>query len=866
MQHKTKEQEEFELYSFLTGSKHNYIHSKLFSSLQNNEIALKLQILKTGTNVDIYYKVLSFESLIECIQTKKLPFHLLSCSEILYYTKPHSKFFIVMKNWDIHILNPKKCMFLLQVTFYNFWTHHLLLKHYKLNPKEHFVFVEKQFPNIHTYFHFIIDKYCFSLKLLKTIFREYQNYIDNLHSIIDCNQEEFFYFQSIVKDENLGYVDCSVYKKNAKLQILHSFQIANDPFINMMLTKKLFDPYSALLIHSNATISVKMKQSLITFIEDCQFIPFQSSLRIQEETNLLFSPFSLMDKENQNHNPAIIKLLNLFLDQFLQHLDVNIKKKNNDHKDRNIKTLIISNYIIHQEYIEAPCTFNLKENLKKNLNNNHYCIFSFNQNQCQSSASSSSSSSSSSSILESKHNSLGYLKLLVSFWAITLQCYHQTCSNKKNKLWYPLSYKNFSALIRFPEIFSKMFDNELNYKYFIKTNQNVFSPFSSFPSISLSSFFDLDSSRNLLLPPNWEIEEYNEPVVKDYFQTGYKWHLEQSGMCTQKTIKWLELIKRWEDKSFSYCIIGPRISFVINTYNRIKQFFKNKNQNSTTTTTTTTSRTTMNNNFDFYLYHTKEFHEKVLFSENKRYPPQRNGLGFGSDQTNSPKHRPLNIVITYESLWQISNNSFDVIIIDEVTTLLTCVSSATNKTKLPANAACFHKLLTESKHILLLDADLNAKCLDLVFSFQNHFTEKVLFRINKYRNPQLKKTILFYSDRPKSLHFSQNVLPKKETKETKETTKATKTYLDLKTNKKKQKNIGKQQFIASIKYRILQGQRIVIITGSIKFFEEEIQPELIQKEIYYKWYKQGNGNDIDLDDINHSWNETQIIIKKKKKK
>ena len=61
-----------------------------------------------------------------------------------------------------------------------------------------------------------------------------------------------------------------------------------------------------------------------------------------------------------------------------------------------------------------------------------------------------------------------------------------------------------------------------------------------------------------------------------------------------------------------------------------------------------------------------------------------------------------------------------------------------------------------------------------------------------------------------------------------------------------------------------QGKRVVLVTGSVNFFENEIKPWLEQEKIYYKWYKQANGNDQDLLNINVSWSQHQNQKRKRK--
>lgn len=283
------------------------------------------------------------------------------------------------------------------------------------------------------------------------------------------------------------------------------------------------------------------------------------------------------------------------------------------------------------------------------------------------------------------------LTLSLSLWAISLGCSNMEC-NRKNSFWYPLTQKKFS------DLFCPLLSTELDWENFLK-------------KATLQ-----DPARFL----NWQIEEYNEPVVREYFPLFSKWHIESSAMCTQKTIQWLHLIKNWSRKNFSYCIIGPRISFVTNTHSRLETYLKEEKIP-----------------LSFYLYHTSAFYTFL-------------------DTSNSASKAP-NVLITYESLWKISHFQFDVIIIDEITTVLTCITSPTNKHYLQLNSATFHKFLMNAKHVLLLDADLNTKCLDLVSTFQNPLTEKVLFRINKYKNPNLKKTVLFYTDRPKKFSFKNNL-------------------------------------------------------------------------------------------------------------
>lgn len=654
--------------TFLTGSKHNFVRSKIFNNLKNNELALRLEVARTGTNLDVYYKVLSFETFFDLIKNNRVPLRSLSCKEMVFHTKPHIKFFMVVKNWNTQLLSLKGCKDLLRTTFLNFWVCHSFLKHYKVNATQNFILMERSFPEEHvSYLRLIVDKYCFPQKYIFKIVQEYQNFITHLLPIQNYSETEFFYFQSIIKDQQLGILDCTVYQKNTALLLLQSLEVLRDPFLTITLRKKVLDPSSALTIRSDTeNFFMKLQQSLVTFVDYCQVLPYEATqespicLSECEETKQTFSSSSLQG--------YLTNLLVPFLHP--------IRKILKTHRDVKVKVLT---YVIRQEYIDCICQ-----------------IFDGLPCCCDSSPSTMKKSS---------------ISLLLSIWAISIQSTHQC---HPFRFWYPLTCKTFMELLQYPEVHSFMVDDELSCENFFKKYK-----------------MKENSTKN-----NWILEEYHSPIVKDYFETPYKWHLEQSGMCTQKTIKWLELIKKWESKNFSYCIIGPRISFVTNTYHRLQTFLKDNNCI-----------------LPFHIYQTKKFRKEVLLGR-ERSPPS----SYMSPLTaGSTRQRPINVIITYESLWQIAHYSFDVVIIDEITTVLSCVTSATNHDKLQINAATFHSFLTNSKHALLLDADLNAKCLDMVCIFQNPWTEKVLFRKNTYRNPEIQKTILFYTDRPKILEKQHNV-------------------------------------------------------------------------------------------------------------
>lgn len=361
-----------------------------------------------------------------------------------------------------------------------------------------------------------------------------------------------------------------------------------------------------------------------------------------------------------------------------------------------------------------------------------------------------------------------HLKVQLHAWAVSLQCWSIHC--KQQQWWYHLP----------SELFTNLFHQRNNP---ILTDD-----------LHIDRFFQTYG-----IPPSWEIIRYESAIVHDYFQDSYKWHMEQSAMCTQKTMQAIRLVERWKPLRYSYLIVCPRISFCQNVHARLNAHFGSSSE------------------MYFYLYNSMSYRCEVL----KALPQSRR-----------------NVVIQYESLWQVAHLKFDVVIIDEITTVLSCVTSPTNKDRLQKNAKTFKDFLNQAKHVLLMDADLNAKCLHLVKDFQDPSRDRVVFRQNNFRNAQLCKSVLLFTDRPKRYQWDQNIFA-----------------CLFPSPPPSLPRVGKLRFLTSLKNRLLEKQRLVVITGSIKFFEMEIEPWLQANQIHYKWYKQNNGNEQDLIDINSSWSK-----------
>jgi hypothetical protein len=334
--------------------------------------------------------------------------------------------------------------------------------------------------------------------------------------------------------------------------------------------------------------------------------------------------------------------------------------------------------------------------------------------------------------------------------------------------------------------------------------------------LSLNSFF----LRQPHIPKEWRIESYNEAVTQPYFSLSdfqYKWHLEQGAMCTRKTSQFINYIA--EHPQTTYLLIGCRISFCQDIHHRMKKQVPS---------------------VPFVLYHSADF-QKLR---------------------QKPHAQHTNVIIQYESLWQIARFSYHTIIIDEITTVLSCLISPTNKYKLKENAETLLQKLSAAQRIILLDADLNAKTLVFIQEIEKQSKSPLLLRINCYRPPAMQKHFFLFVDFPKKFSFDSFLNVQNPLSTPKDGPSILASLEEKLTPAKEVKPCAKYHFIQILKKKILEKKRIVIVTGSIHFFETEIEPWLQTQHIGYKWYKQDSGNQYDLQDIHQCWH-SEVTVKQK---
>ena len=730
---------------FLKNTKQTFIKSEIFKILQEEEIALKLEIpieylpkkQSTATTTtttqtqtqqqtqqqkkqtQIFFKKITFHQLWEQYSTFQIPFQSISISELIPQSKSFSKFRIVIQNISLHILSIEEIQFFFIKWFVLFWENHPLCKHYPLPLywQKYFMiyFVDKQKYTIR----FMIHGYLFPNSHLKTLFEQFCSFLKN-QKISNHSSEKDFFSLFFSSDQN-GWIDNKVYEKNATFPICGTHLIQDSSKLGstsyMYLRKD----------EKKTCLSFDDFQMLfLTCTKNCKLIPFYD--KTIDKGIIVDDPLFQTNWEN---------LFALFQKE--------IKFAYPD-----------SSFLSFQE----------KSFIYWNASSSSFLtIFSNNQLSCPFV----------NKEIKSKYGSC-CCQYEINLWLISLKCMDSQCSCNNQHFFIPLTHQWFKKL--FYE--SEYLQDDLHLDTFLKKSK-------PFP-----------------LPSHWRIEYYEEEKARSYFEekstpSSCKWIVEQSAMCTQKTTQWIAMVKKelQYHPNLSILIIGPRISFVTHVHSRLAA-----------------------SQIHFLIYNSTEYNNEI---RKKQIPKEA-----------------IQLVIQYESLWQIEHLKFDLVIVDEINTVLSCTTSPTNKDHLVRNAIIFQYFLQAAKRVLLVDADLNSKCLTFVAHLgkkeekeKEKEKKNVLVRINSYRKPELHKSFILYNDYPKSFRH-----PEKD---------------------ESQNYNGRKQFIASFKDRILKGQRIVFISGSIDFFERDIESWLQQNKIGYKWYKQNSGNEIDLTDIHFYWNKQTVL-------
>jgi hypothetical protein len=373
------------------------------------------------------------------------------------------------------------------------------------------------------------------------------------------------------------------------------------------------------------------------------------------------------------------------------------------------------------------------------------------------------------------------LRLSISFHYIHLKCWSKHCRDEFR--WTPLLSQDFSVLF----------------------NQQQAPHPALFDQLSLPRDGDLQVYTNPTVAPYTGLTiETSNPSPSGAGASGsvhvkYLAHL--SAMCTEKTKSIIRLLKLWSSK-LKVLIIGPRISFCENLQARINQ--------------------------------------ELLIAHNDMdggiEPFEIYNSGWSEDQFS-------NLIIQYESIHKVATMPYSIVIIDEITTVLSCVTSDTNKGKLRDNAVAFRSLLTNATQVLMLDADLNAKALSLIDHLKQPL-DKRLVRVNTFRPANMVKTFRLFQDLPK-IYRGRELNP---------------------SERKEGRRIesSKNFFVSQLKQQLKARKRIILITGSIPFFDGKKKPGseeidggfkfwLQYRRIPYKWYRQGSGGEDDLKCVAESW-------------
>jgi len=252
---------------------------------------------------------------------------------------------------------------------------------------------------------------------------------------------------------------------------------------------------------------------------------------------------------------------------------------------------------------------------------------------------------------------------------------------------------------------------------------------------------------------------YNEQYVLPYEMSKYKYLVEKSAMGTGKTYAIKQYIKFKKPRRIIY--LSPRIVFSRNIEGIFKEFrFTN-------------------------------YKDKCKTKDLSKIP---------------------RLICSMESLCKIEYDpQYDLVVLDEIETLLNTLSSPTVKDK-GATFEVFCKMLRKSTKVVMMDAFISNRTLDFVRSIENE--RKVLLRINEFV-PEARKAIC----------------------------------------------LSKKMLTLNVEHQLKEGKRIVFFTAS-KRYGDTLERLAQRLSIKYKYYHKDTSDRLvtACKDTKHEWEGVQFLI------